>query len=74
MLGKIFSAVLCGLVPVKDGAGLGVLHHGSHQLGGMGKVGLGLPKLFRQRMKRETASSALAESWSYSVMFCSCMN
>ena len=30
MLGKVFSAVLGIIVPIKDGAGLGVPHYGSH--------------------------------------------
>ena len=51
MLGKVFPAVLCSLVPVKDGAGLGVPHHGSHQLGGCGQVSLRPPELFGQRVK-----------------------
>ena len=33
MLGKVFPAVLGGLVPIERGAGLGVLHHGGHQIG-----------------------------------------
>jgi len=51
VLGKIFPAVLCGLIPVKDGAGLGVPHHGSHQLGGCGQVSLRPPELFGQSVK-----------------------
>ena len=51
MLGKVFPAVLCSLVPVKDGAGLGVPHHGSHQLRCCGQVSLRPPELFGQSVK-----------------------
>ena len=45
MLGKVFPAVLGGLVPIERRAGLGVLHHGGHQIGHTGKLGLGLLNL-----------------------------
>ena len=51
MLGKVFPAVLGGLVPIERGAGLGVLHHGGHQIGHMGKLRLGLLNVPGQRVK-----------------------
>ena len=51
MLGKVFPAVLGGLVPIERGAGLGVLHHGGHQIGHAGKLGLGLLNVPGQRVK-----------------------
>ena len=51
MFGKVFSAIFGGLVSVKYGAGLGVPHHGSHQLGGCGQVSLRPPELFGQSVK-----------------------
>ena len=51
MLGKVFPAVLGGLVPIERGAGLGVLHHGGHQIGHTGKLGLGLLNVPGQRVK-----------------------
>ena len=51
MLGKIFPAVLCGLIPIEHRAGLCVLHYGGHQIGHMGKFGLGLLNVPGQRVK-----------------------
>lgn len=51
MLGQKSFAVLDRLVLVKHRPGLSLLHHGPHELGSIGKVSLGLPELFRQRME-----------------------
>ena len=51
MLGKIFLAVPRRLVAVEHGAGLGILHRGSHEVRGFGKSRLGVPQLPGQRMK-----------------------
>ena len=51
MLGKVFPAVLGGLVPIERRAGLCVLHHGGHQIGHTRKLGLGLLNDPGQRVK-----------------------